>query len=151
MNTIQFSVVRMLAQPENNLFVVGDDDQSIYGFRGSDPSLMLQFDRYYPNARQIRLEENYRSASQIVCHANCLIAHNARRFQKNVQICNPQEGAVLCLSCEDESKEARQVAQLLLAKHREGIEWEQMAVLFRNHVQSRLLVAETGAVLLQGR
>lgn len=142
MNSIQFSVVRMLAQPENNLFVVGDDDQSIYGFRGSDPSLMLQFDRYYPNARQIRLEENYRSAAQIVCHANCLIAHNARRFQKNVQICNPQEGAVLCLSCEDESKEARQVAQLLLAKHREGIEWEQMAVLFRNHVQSRLLVEE---------
>lgn len=67
MNRLQFQIIRLLAHPHNNLFAVGDDDQSIYAFRGADPGLMLEFPKYYPDCRKILLEENYRCSPQILC------------------------------------------------------------------------------------
>ena len=76
--------MKMLALPENNLFVVGDDDQSIYRFRGARPEIMLHFDKDYPNAKKIVLKENYRSTANIVDASLRLIGHNTERFQKEI-------------------------------------------------------------------
>ena len=81
-NRVQYDVIRMLAEPEQNLFAVGDDDQAIYGFRGADAKLMFQFRKDYPTAKQIVLDVNYRSTSNIVRNALKVIGHNRVRFKK---------------------------------------------------------------------
>ena len=81
-NKLQFEIVKMMALPHNNLFVVGDDDQSIYRFRGSKPELMLGFTKSYPDTKKILLDTNYRSDREIIKAAGKLIAHNSERFQK---------------------------------------------------------------------
>ena len=81
-NQVQYDVLKMLAAPEKNLFAVGDDDQSIYGFRGADVKLMFQFLRDYPDAKQMLLDINYRSTANIVRHALQVIGHNEVRFDK---------------------------------------------------------------------
>lgn len=82
-NQVQYDVIRMLAAPENNLFVVGDDDQSIYGFRGADSRLMFQFQKDFPDAKQLLLDVNYRSSKNIVKNSLKVIANNEVRFDKN--------------------------------------------------------------------
>ena len=81
-NRLQFDIVRMLALPENNIFAVGDDDQSIYRFRGAKPELMLGFGKAYPDARQVLLDVNYRCAEPVVEASLRLISHNTKRFKK---------------------------------------------------------------------
>ena len=83
-NQAQYDVVRMLAEPENNLFVVGDDDQSIYGFRGAKPGIMMEFRKNYPESKQILLNINYRSTAHIVRGALRVIAHNQERYEKEI-------------------------------------------------------------------
>lgn len=83
-NQIQYDIVRMMAAPENNLFMVGDDDQSIYRFRGSKPEIMLHVPKDYPDVKQIQLDVNYRCPAKVVEVSQKLIAHNKERFQKNV-------------------------------------------------------------------
>ena len=83
-NRVQYDVIRMLAEPEQNLFAVGDDDQAIYGFRGADAKLMFQFRKDYPTAKQIVLDVNYRSTSNIVRNALKVIGHNRVRFEKEI-------------------------------------------------------------------
>jgi len=84
-NKVQFEIIKMLALPENNLFVVGDDDQSIYRFRGAKPELMLGFEKTYPQAKRVLLNINYRSPGEIVESSLRLISHNAQRFEKKIQ------------------------------------------------------------------
>lgn len=79
-NQVQYDVIRMLAAPENNLFVVGDDDQSIYGFRGADSRLMFQFQKDFPDAKQLLLDVNYRSSKNIVKNSLKVIANNEVRI-----------------------------------------------------------------------
>ena len=84
-NRIQYDVIRMLAEPENNIFAVGDDDQAIYGFRGADSSLMFQFGQDYPDAARILLDTNYRSTENIVKNSLKVISHNEKRFEKELR------------------------------------------------------------------
>ena len=84
-NQVQYDVIRMLAAPENNLFVVGDDDQSIYGFRGADSRLMFQFQKDFPDAKQLLLDVNYRSSKNIVKNSLKVIANNEVRFDKKIR------------------------------------------------------------------
>lgn len=140
MNAIQYESVRLLALPENNLFVVGDDDQSIYGFRGANPELMLHFQEDYPEAKVIRLGENYRSDGQIVEAAGRLIAHNTNRFAKEVKTHSVESGVWRVVSCEDGDREADYICKTLLQWHKEGEEFCNMAVLFRNHAHCQKLV-----------
>lgn len=84
-NPMQYQVVRMLAEPENNLFVVGDDDQSIYSFRGASPSIMLGFERDYPEAKKVCLSQNFRSRPEILEKAGLLIGKNKERFAKKIE------------------------------------------------------------------
>ena len=81
-NLVQYKTIQLLAAPKNNLFIVGDDDQSIYRFRGARPEIMLGFEKDYPNAIRIMLDINYRSDAYIVAAANHLIVHNTARFPK---------------------------------------------------------------------
>lgn len=96
-NPIQYKIIQLLASPQNNLFIVGDDDQAIYGFRGSAPEIMLHFQDDYPNARRVLLNVNYRSKSDIVECANRLIEHNTNRFPKQIEAQNiARDGVRLC-------------------------------------------------------
>lgn len=110
---LQYEVVKMLAKPQDNLFIVGDDDQSIYGFRGSKPEIMMNFTSDYPNAQQIVLNVNYRSKRDIVQTAGNLIAHNKVRFHKEVEAENPQVDGVKIYSFCSKLKQAENIAALI--------------------------------------
>ena len=84
MNRLQFRIISLLIYPQNNIFAVGDEDQAIYGFRGSDPSLMLEFPKLYPGCTVLKLENNYRSPNKIIGTAERLIRNNKSRFEKNI-------------------------------------------------------------------
>jgi DNA helicase-2/ATP-dependent DNA helicase PcrA len=140
-NRLQFELVGQLAsgQPPN-VCVVGDDDQSIYGWRGAEVSNILEFEKHFPNPRVIQLEQNYRSTNAILGAANQLISNNPRRRKKNLW--SPKEGGepVRVISVPDDRKEAEFVVQEVAA-HRadQGLPWEHFAVIYRMNAQSRLL------------
>lgn len=109
----QYAVIRLLAEPEQNLFMVGDDDQSIYGFRGSDPSLMLSLQGDYPKLRKILLQYNYRSAEKIVAAAKCLIGHNHLRFEKEIFPTTGKKGCVRVEICESTGQQDEAICRFL--------------------------------------
>lgn len=145
MNVIQYEAIRLLALPENNLFVVGDDDQSIYGFRGANPELMLHFQEDYPNARVIPLGENYRSGKEIVKAAGQLIGHNNNRFVKDLEARSEDRGQWRQIACENGEKEAAFIRETLQQWKDTGVDFGDMAVLFRNHDHCQKLVEEMSA------
>lgn len=139
-NRIQYEIVRMLAAPRNNLFAVGDDDQSIYRFRGARPEIMLGFPEDYPDARQITLNVNYRSAPGIVAAAGRLIAKNGHRYEKDVRPFR-KSAASLTLRCfEDQRQESLQVAGQICEALRSGVRPGEIAVLCRTNTQPRQLM-----------
>ncbi|MEK6794774.1 MAG: UvrD-helicase domain-containing protein [Spirochaetota bacterium] len=137
-NPSQYRLVKLLADKYKNLAVVGDDDQSIYGFRGSDVSIILSFERDYPNAKIIRLEENYRSTSAILTVANALIRKNENRRAKTL-FTNAGEGTKPRLfAAENDRAEATAVGDDILTKATmNGIPYKDFAILFRMNSQSR--------------
>ncbi len=143
-NQVQYNVARLLALPENNLFAVGDDDQSIYGFRGAKPGIMQEFCKDYPDVRQIFLNTNYRSAADIVNGASRVIAHNKCRFAKKVDPFQKGTGNIHVREVEDPLVESRYVASCCRKFIKEGVPPEQIAVLFRTAPDARML-AETFA------
>ena len=139
-NQVQYDVIKMLASPENNLFAVGDDDQSIYGFRGADAKLMFQFQKDFPNAKQILLDINYRSTSNIVENALKVIANNELRFEKVIHA-NKERGASLHVQeVRDPVEEGRYLLDEIQGRIDAGIKPEDIAVLFRIHTDARPLV-----------
>ena len=139
MNLLQLQVIRLLAYPENNLFLVGDDDQSIYAFRGADPGLMLNFVKWYPGCHRIVLRENYRSKRKVVEAAGRLISHNGERFAKEITGVETGEGVVEYREYENAAEEAEQILQMIRDLGEEGYAPEEMAVLFRSHGQMEAL------------
>ena len=147
-NQIQYDIVRMMAAPENNLFMVGDDDQSIYRFRGSKPEIMLHVPKDFPNLRQVKLEVNYRCPKEIVEASQRLISHNKERFEKKI------------VSLEDFMKGSRQTERLrfrefntqrdeilFLIKEiemhvKKGDDLSDIAILFRTNMQPRFLMEQ---------
>lgn len=131
---LQYEVVRLLAKPQDNLFIVGDDDQSIYGFRGSRPEIMLHFTKDYPGARQILLDVNYRSKKDIVDVAGKLISHNKVRFDKKVRPQNEQFGGVKIYSFQSKCKQAENIA-LLIRQYmtQPGARYSDIAILYRTN------------------
>lgn len=139
-NRIQYDVIRMLAQPENNLFVVGDDDQAIYGFRGADSELMLGFGKDFPNAKQILLGMNYRSTANIVQNSLKLIENNVERYSKKLEA-NREGGSCLHIQeVKDPVEEAEYVLEEIQKCKENGIKEEEIAILFRVHTDARALV-----------
>ena len=129
-NRVQFDAVRTLAAPLNNIFVVGDDDQSIYAFRGSDPSIMLGFKSYYPNVRFIELFTNYRSTDNIIRAASKLIAHNKDRYDKNFAAVKKLKLAPAIRSFRTLTEEAQFVTADIMRLPREI---ETVGILYRTH------------------
>ena len=139
-NRIQYDVIRMLAQPENNLFVVGDDDQAIYGFRGADSELMLGFGKDCPDAKQILLGMNYRSTANIVQNSLKLIENNVERYSKKLEA-NREGGSCLHIQeVKDPVEEAEYVLEEIQKCKENGIKEEEIAILFRVHTDARAVV-----------
>lgn len=139
-NRIQYDVIRMLAQPENNLFVVGDDDQAIYGFRGADSELMLGFGKDFPDAKQILLGMNYRSTANIVQNSLKLIENNVERYSKKLEA-NREGGSCLHIQeVKDPVEEAEYVIEEIQKCKENGIKEEEIAILFRVHTDARAVV-----------
>lgn len=139
-NRIQYEVVRMMALPENNLFIVGDDDQSIYRFRGAKPELMLGFTKDYPQAKQVLLNINYRSTPQIVNRAGLLIQHNKKRFPKEIRTVKENGKPVVTKVFQNGALEVFAICEEIRDYFQAGIPFEEIAILFRTNQGPRLLV-----------
>lgn len=141
-NQIQFDVIRLLSMPENNLFVVGDDDQSIYRFRGSRPELMLGFGKVYPDAKQILLDINYRSDGFIVADSLKLIHHNKVRFDKKITADRESLNPPQYLKFENQRSENLYIIKQIKEAVENGADYAQYAVLFRTNTDPRLLTEQ---------
>lgn len=141
-NFLQFEIVKMMALPENHLFVVGDDDQSIYRFRGAKPELMLNFKKSYPNAKEILLDVNYRSVSGVIQAAQRLIGHNSERFHKKIHAQNPERGGVQISLHKNQWEENEAVIENIKKQAERGIPYREMAILFRTNIQPRMLMRQ---------
>lgn len=141
-NQLQYETICMLAAPENNLFIVGDDDQSIYGFRGARPDIMLSFPKRFPQAEKIVLGVNYRCSTQILTAADRLIRHNRKRFTKELTAHAGRCEGVHIRRCRNLTAEAEKIVGQIQEYHREGTAFENMAVLFRTNMQMRTLAGK---------
>lgn len=139
-NKIQYDIIRLLALPENNLFIVGDDDQSIYRFRGAKPEIMLNFNKDYPEGKRILLDVNYRSTNQIIECAAFLIKNNTKRFPKNIRGNETKGQDVKIYNFNDLKGQNESVVESILSYSKKGIPLSQMAVLFRTNTQPRALI-----------
>lgn len=128
---IQYELVRMLAAPRNNLFIVGDDDQSIYRFRGARPEIMLGFEKDYPNCKKVLLDVNFRCDRNIVAAAGHVIRRNKTRFQKEIRASRSAAHAVLVRKFEDSNTQYLHVVREIQKAAGGGTPLEDMAVLFR--------------------
>lgn len=140
---IQYQMIRLLAKPQNNLFMVGDDDQSIYGFRGADPSLMLLVEKNYPDIQKIKLHINYRSTKEIVDAANALIAHNYFRYEKKIISAQNEKGKLYLAIL----KSAEEQNRIMINRLREIKENETIAIIARTN---SMLTEYAGILGMQG-
>jgi DNA helicase II / ATP-dependent DNA helicase PcrA len=138
-NRAQYRFLQLLAEKHRNLCVVGDPDQSIYAFRGADIRNILEFERDFPDARTVALEQNYRSTNRILRAANGVIAHNRERKEKELFSELGDGEPVEVLEVEDEHAEARFVAARIAVLVEEGFNGNEIAVFYRTNAQSRVL------------
>jgi DNA helicase-2/ATP-dependent DNA helicase PcrA len=135
-NSLQFNLISLITQKSQNICVVGDEDQSIYKWRGADISNILNFEKHFPNTKTIRLEQNYRSTQTILDVAGAVVKNNLERKGKNLWTSNPRGGRVGYYQAFDAEAEARWVAQKVL-EHRRDERDIRAAVLYRTNSQSR--------------
>ena len=139
-NRLQYEIVRMLAKPEDNLFIVGDDDQSIYRFRGAKPEIMLGFERDYPGAGRILLDVNYRSTEEIVAPALRLIRENQKRFSKAIHTTGRHGKNVITKLWQDPGEENLAIAREIQLYLQSGVRPGDIAVLYRTNAGPRFLM-----------
>ena len=138
-NHAQYVLTHLLAAAHKNIMVVGDDDQSIYSWRGADLRNILDFEKDYPEARVVKLEENYRSMGNILAAANAVIANNLTRKPKKLFTSKPAGDKISVYSATDERDEGRWIASEIEHQHGEGMSYNQIAVFYRTNAQSRML------------
>ena len=142
-NKSQYTVISRLVGPKNNICVVGDEDQSIYRWRGADISNILNFNQDYPKADVFRLEENYRSNNNILAAANAVVAHNTERLGKNLWTRRVEGEKIQLIEAENETDEAKKIVENI---HTEMFQkkrnFKDIAILFRTNMQSRALEDE---------
>ena len=140
-NKVQFEVIKLIASPNNNIFVVGDEDQSIYGFRGSRPDFLLEFEDYFKGSKKYVLDINYRSKKEITDIANKLIQNNENRYEKSIKCDREHKGIVKYINTEDAEEEAKFIAKDILSKCEDNCtNYDDFAVIYRTNIQSRALV-----------
>ncbi len=138
-NRLQYRWLKLLAGPDASLFAVGDDDQSIYAFRGANVANMAEFEREYARTQVIRLEQNYRSHGNILDAANALIAHNSKRLGKNLWTAAGAGETLRVFEAQSDADEARWMVEEIKALARDGQRLADVAVLYRSNAQSRVL------------
>lgn len=142
-NDVQFRLVEALVRPHRNLCVVGDDDQSIYGWRGAEVRHILGFHRHFPGAKVVRLEDNYRCTQNIISLANRLVKHNRSRHEKSLVAHKSAENDVVIRDYPDEQTEAEAVVrEINFLIQQRGVPPRDMAILFRTNEQPRLFESE---------
>lgn len=139
-NKIQYEITKLLALPQNHLFIVGDDDQSIYGFRGSKPEIMLHFKEEYPDATEILLDTNYRCSKNITEGSLQLIQNNRVRFPKKIVSSSEYVEPIKIHHVKNIKEENSHVLQEILQYKKEGIAYRDMAVIMRTNVQARSII-----------
>lgn len=134
-NRAQYECIKMIACPLNNIFAVGDDDQSIYGFRGASPEFVRKFTEDYSNCRKILLDVNYRSTDQIISISGKIIAKNRQRFPKNIVGTGKNGCRPVLFFCENPSDEADRIVREIIRLHNEQhVPYGEMAVIYRNNL-----------------
>ena len=138
-NHVQYAITNLLAARHRNLMVVGDDDQSIYSWRGADIQNILDFEKDYPDAHVVRLEQNYRSTGHILNAANAVVAHNARRKPKRLFTDSGDGDRIRVFQASDERDEGRWIGSEIERLHDRGTSYDDVAVFYRTNAQSRIL------------
>ena len=138
-NHAQYEITMLLAAGHKNIMVVGDDDQSIYSWRGADLRNILEFENDFPEAHTVKLEQNYRSVGNILAAANAVIANNQHRKQKKLFTASGDGEKINVYMATDERDEGRWIAGEIEKKSREGMSYDDMAVFYRTNAQSRML------------
>ncbi|MGM9923932.1 MAG: UvrD-helicase domain-containing protein [Bacillus sp. (in: firmicutes)] len=138
-NKVQYELMKMLAKGSGNICVVGDDDQAIYSFRGSDPSFILHFERDFPKTKVVKLAQNYRSSHEIVATANRIIAKNEQRKVKTMIAQHNQGAAPILFYPQDEEQEATMIVTDIAEKIEQGASPSDFAILYRTHTMSRAI------------
>jgi DNA helicase-2/ATP-dependent DNA helicase PcrA len=139
-NPLQYALIRILSRVHQNICCVGDEDQSIYGFRGADIRNILDFERDFPNATIVKLEQNYRSTGTILSAASSVIANNQNRHEKTLWTENPRGERLTVRICQDDRSEADYIVDELIRRSRElGIGQDGVAILYRTNASSRLI------------
>ena len=138
-NRAQFELICLLAQKNQNICVVGDEDQSIYSWRGADINNILDFEKHFPKAKLVKLEQNYRSSKNIIEAASCVISRNRLRKGKKMWTKNPEGDSINIVECPDDKSEAEYVAQEVGKFARISGELSEIAVFYRTNAQSRLI------------
>lgn len=138
-NTVQYLIMRMLARPLNNIFIVGDDDQSVYSFRGAKPAIMLNFEKDFPGCKKIVLDDNYRSGAKIIEAAKRLIDNNEHRFDKDIRAFRKEEGEISVREFATLSAQNDYMAKSIRAFNAQGISYSDMAVLIRTNSQAGVI------------
>ncbi len=137
-NPVQYRLLKLLASNHSNLCVVGDDDQSIYAFRGADVANILDFEKDFPGTKVIKLEQNYRSTGNILAAANAVIKNNSKRKEKALWTASGDGAKLEYLLCADGEDEARQVMERIhIEKYRHNLKYGDFAILYRTNSQSR--------------
>ncbi len=135
---IQFEIVQLISKPKNNLFIVADDDQSIYRFRGADPSLLLSFQEMYPMGTVITMEDNYRSSLEVVQIANAFIKSNVKRYKKSLNAVNQSHSPVQIITTKTPTEQLNDVIKEL--KRQPSTEDYKTAILYRNNLSALHLI-----------
>ena len=140
-NKVQFEVLKLISNPNNNIFVVGDEDQSIYGFRGARPDYLLQFEEYFHGTEKIVLDINYRSQKEIIDISNKLIEKNISRYDKTIKCHRGDGGTVKYIMPKDSEDEAIQIGKEILEEiKKDYVEYSDFAIIYRTNIQARALV-----------
>ncbi len=138
-NRAQFELIKMLCGKRRNICVVGDEDQSIYSWRGADIRNILDFENVFPDVNVLKLEQNYRSSKTIIEAASCVIQKNVLRKGKQMWTNNPDGDAIEIIECFNDKDEAEFVAQETHKLNRQGVSYKEMAVFYRSNAQARLI------------
>lgn len=138
-NYVQYLLSKMLGEKHKNICVVGDPDQSIYGWRGADMGNILNFEKDNPGAKVVFLEQNYRSTEQILAAANSVIKNNSDRKPKDLWTNKKEGDLITCFEAETESEEAVYLAREIERQVRKGYKYQDMAILYRTNAQSRII------------
>ena len=139
-NLVQFEVIKLLAKNNKDIFIVGDDDQSIYCFRGAKPEFLISFKDYFIECDKIVLDINYRSTPNILNASNALISNNQMRHPKKMQTPNLPGNNPKIISCKDTKEQADQLLKALLEQKQTGIPFSEIAIIYRTNIEARPII-----------